>query len=252
MALHWVKFTVVFVIASALLLAGFFISWYPSSRIQSLETQLDQSGLTQAEIDNLESSLSWWRNQGVFTYGSVSNFVFAAGALALVYAIAYSLLSTWRESIKAKLIYTKQLEASQTKSEEQPKQTRTTVKTGFPIASGVLTIIASSMVMLFSGMFLVGGIQTLSSRSSPQVASLVGDGVFGIVVFAFALTGGIMTLRRKNFVLAILGACFLITKGCTFIVATGGVLLGSVLGIVTLALSIIGLIFVSISYKEFS
>jgi hypothetical protein len=57
--------------------------------------------------------------------------------------------------------------------------------------------------------------------------------------------------KRKNFVFAVLGTCFLIVKGFMFIVAAGGDYLSVLLAIMILALAILSLIFVSISYKEF-
>jgi hypothetical protein len=62
MVSHWVKFTAIFIVAAALLLAGFLLAWYPSYVSEIIELNLSQSGLTQAEIDNLESSLSWWNS----------------------------------------------------------------------------------------------------------------------------------------------------------------------------------------------
>jgi hypothetical protein len=102
MTFHSVKFTIIFVVAAALIFAGFVLAWYPNYKSEILELNLGQSGLTQAEIDNLESSLSWWSNQGVYTYGTVANFVFVGGLLILVYGVVYSLTSTWRESIRNK------------------------------------------------------------------------------------------------------------------------------------------------------
>jgi hypothetical protein len=246
MASHWVKFTVIFIIASGLILTAVFLSWYPSSRIESLETRLNQSGLTQAEIDWIESSLIWWRSQGVFTYGSASNFVLLGGILVLAYAISYILLSNWRASARAK-----RQNISEVKWEAPEVQLRA-IRTGFPIVSGVLTIIASSLVMLFSGIFVVGGFLTISSRLTTQGVNLLFDGVFGIVVFAFSLTGGIMTLKRKNFIFAIISLSIMVVKGATFIIATGEDFLGTYVGIAILVLTVLSLIFTSISYKEFS
>ena len=84
---HRVNFTLLFVIACALLLAGFFLAWYPHSVIESMEAQLNQDGLTQAEIGHLEGGLLWWRDQGILLYGSASNFVKAAGILVFIYAV---------------------------------------------------------------------------------------------------------------------------------------------------------------------
>lgn len=119
MVSHWVKFTAIFIVASALLVTGFILSWYPSYVSEIKELELNQGGLTQAEIDNLESSLSWWNNQGVITYGSAANFVIISGLFALVYAIVYACLSTWRESTKAKIILAKRQEVSEAELEEE-------------------------------------------------------------------------------------------------------------------------------------
>ena len=116
---RWVKFTLIFLIAYGLLITGFLLSWYPHSVIESKETRLDQGGLTQSEIDDLQGSLPWWRNQGIFYYGSASNFVLASGILVLVYAIVYSVLSTWRETIGARQINAKRDEISQVEFEEK-------------------------------------------------------------------------------------------------------------------------------------
>jgi hypothetical protein len=248
MVSHWVKFTVVFVIASGLLLTGFFLSWYPSSVIEGLKMELAQGGLTQLQTDWYQGSLSWWQNQGLFLYGSAANFVLAGGVLALVYAIVYVALSAWRESIRAKVTLERKQYASQAKVD---KPARRTTRTGFPIAAGVLSIISSSVAMLFALLFIGAYMATFNFRYPTSNLNLLADGVFGVAAFAFGLAGGIMTLKRKNFVFALLGPCFLIAKGATLIVATGGDTLGVLIGSTVLALTILSLIFVSISYKEF-
>jgi hypothetical protein len=110
--------------------------------------------------------------------------------------------------------------------------------------------------MVFSGIFIVGGVRSILMPPtlhgySYQGVNLLGDGILGVLVFGFALTAGIMILKRKNFVFNIIGVCFMLVKGSTFIIVTGD-LLGASLGIVILAISILSVIFTSISYKEFS
>ena len=256
MASHWTKFTIIFVVAAALLFASFFLAWYPSYESEILKLSLSQNGLTQTERDNLQSSLNWWSNQGVYTYGTVSNFILVAGLLVLAYGIVYSLTSTWRESIRNKAT----LEERQYPSQEQKpinyqyEQTRKP-KTGFPIAAGILTIITASIIMVFSGILIIGGIGSiLTGRYGypSQSVNLLGDGVLGVIVFGFALTAGIMILKRKNFVFAIVGLCFMLVKGVTFIIVDSGLLGAAIVGTVILAIAILSLIFTSISYKEFS
>jgi hypothetical protein len=257
---NWLKFTVIFTVASAFLLAGFLIAWYPSYMIQTLELNLGQNGLTQAEINSLQWTLVWWSDQGEFIFSSVSSFVIAGGILVLIYAIVYSVVSTWRESIRAKVILAKTQTTSEVEIEEQetenfqPKKTGKKLKTGFPTAAGILTIITSSIIMAFSIAFIVAGIGrilTTTAVFSSQSVSWLGDGLIGALVFGFSLTAGIMILKRKNFVLSIIGLCFMLVKGTTFILVTGE-LLGISLGIVIIAITILSLIFTSISYKEFS
>ena len=245
---QWVKFPLLFVVASGLLLAGFLLAWYPRSVIESMEAQLNQGGLTQSEIDNLQGALPWWRAQGIFYYGSASNFVIASGIIVLVYAIVYSVLFTWRESMKNKQINAKRQETSQVKIEEkstenfQYEKTRKTERISFPIAGGLLTIIASWTALFFSGILVF----------STQSMNYLADGTFGILVSVFALTGGIMILKRKKFAFSIITTCFMVVKGATFIISTGGEFWGSFIGMAILALTVISLIFTAISYKEFS
>ncbi|TRO51703.1 hypothetical protein E2P63_04610 [Candidatus Bathyarchaeota archaeon] len=251
-----VKFTLLFILASGLLLAGFFLAWYPHSIIKSLETQIEQGGLTQSELDNLVGSLVWWRNQGLFNYGSAGNFVIATGILVLIYAIVYSVLLTWRESVKAQKT-SKKRKISQIKFEEnktaiQYEKTRKTEQINSPIAGGLLTIITSFIIMMFSVVLVIGEIFVNSSQVVTLGVNALMDGAFGIIVSAFAFAGGIMILKRKNFGFAILVICSMMAKGATFVFSTGGDFWGLFIGTDIFVLAVISLIFTSISYKEFS
>lgn len=255
---RWVKFTLIFLIAYGLLITGFLLSWYPHSVIESKEARLDQGGLTQSEIDDLQGSLPWWRNQGIFYYGSASNFVLASGILVLVYAIVYSVLSTWRETIGARQIDAKRDEISQVEFEEketnnfQYEKTRRKERINFRIAGGLLTIIGSCIAMVFSAILVVASILADSSQLSTQSANYLTDGAFGILVSTFALAGGIMILKRKNLAFSIIAMCFMAVKGATFVISTSGDFWGLFIGTDILMLAVISLIFISISYKEFS
>ena len=160
--------------------------------------------------------------------------------------------------MRAKQINAKREEISKAKFEEcetdnfQYEKKRKMGRISFPIAGGLLTIIASCIVMVFSGILVVGGILTDSSQFSTQGVNYLADGAFGILVSAFALAGGIMILKRKNLAFSIIAMCFMVVKGATFIISTGGDFWGIFIGTDILALTIISLIFTSISYKEFS
>jgi hypothetical protein len=118
MASSWIKFTAIFVLAAALLLTGFFLAWYPSYKSETLKLNLSQSGLTQAERDSLESSLSWWNTAGSYTYGSIANLVILGGLAVLVLAIVYSLTSVYlARSAKAKIALDERQSAPQVEPE---------------------------------------------------------------------------------------------------------------------------------------
>jgi len=255
---RWVKFTLIFIAAAGLLLAGFFLSWYPHSVIEGMEARLNQGGLPQSEIDYLQGALPWWRAQGIFYYGLASNFVVASGILVLVYATVYSVLFAWRASMRDKQINAKRQEISQVKIEEnltdnfQYQKTRKTERISFPIAGGLFMIIASWIGLFFSGILVFSWTLADGSQFSTQSMNYLADGAFGILVSVFALTGSITILKRKEFAFSIIATCFMLIKGATFTISSGGDFWGLFIGMEILALTVISLIFTSMSYKEFS
>lgn len=255
---RWVKFTLLFIVAAGLLLAGFFLAWYPHSVIESMEARIEQGGLTQSELDNLIGGLPWWRAQGIFYYGAAGNFVIAAGILVLVYVIVYFVLVTRREKIRDKQINAKRQQIPQFKFEEketmnfQYEKTRKTEKISFPTAGGLLTIIVAFIVMIFSGTLVFSGVLGDDSQFSTQGMYYLADGAFGILITAIALTGGILMLKRKKLAFSIIALCFMVVKGATFVISAGGEFWGLFIGTDIIALTITSLIFTLISYKEFS
>jgi hypothetical protein len=258
MVWHWKKFTGLFIIASVLLIAGLFFAWYPTSTIAGLEARLSQSALTQAERSAVQGSLDWWLVNRTTTYEPTSYLVIAPGIFVLLYAIVDFIFSTWQDSILAKLSEVERNSVSQAKLYKQAalniqsKPTRATVRTNFPTVAGILTIIASCIVMLSSGIFVVGGILDISSRYATQDVNLLADGLFGILVSTLALIGGVLTLKRKSFAFAIIATCFMVVKGATLIIATGGEFWGVFIGMGILELEGLSLILALLSYKEFS
>lgn len=78
-------------------------------------------------------------------------------------------------------------------------------------------------------------------------------GIFGIFGFAFGLTAGIFTLKRIHFGVAIVGACFPLVSGAVNIVPIGyrSTYAGLLFGLPILILSLLGLIFTTLSKREF-
>lgn len=85
-----------------------------------------------------------------------------------------------------------------------PKQ----VRRGFRIAGGVLIIVASS-IFAFLVIVEAFNLVVMSGYMEVTVGVWIGD----LFVFAFGLAGGVLTLVRKAFALAIFGTAFLMVGG---------------------------------------
>jgi hypothetical protein len=126
-----------------------------------------------------------------------------------------------------------------------PKRTR------FPITAGILIIIAAC-ICFFAGILcyynlIVVGVYPIY----PPLFAYSSVGIFGILGFAFGLTGGTLTIKRKNFTLSIIGICLVLLSGSVTIIVWG--VWGSILfGLPIVLLSILGLIFVAVSKAEFA
>jgi hypothetical protein len=116
-------------------------------------------------------------------------------------------------------------------------------RTGKPIAGGILLLIAACFCFaaaIFSlfrmiGIFYYG-------FGGPFLLIIV---IFLIWGFSIGLAGGIFSLKRKNFPVALLGASFVLVAGCLDFFGT------IVLGFVILILAILSTIFIAISKNEF-
>jgi uncharacterized paraquat-inducible protein A len=84
-------------------------------------------------------------------------------------------------------------------------------KTAFPVAGGCLTIFTACLCA-FLGILGILGVAAFSSFyvSPGTVFSVSIMGVFGIIAFAVGLAGGMMSIRRKRFELAVVGPVFVL------------------------------------------
>lgn len=117
-------------------------------------------------------------------------------------------------------------------------------KSGFPIAGGILVILAASFVFI-NGLYYL--IYMTSSYWHFGIGGII-LGIICIIGFALGMAGGISSLTRKNFVSAVIGASFVVAGGSVSLVVPFSILPG----MVSFVLGVIGLIFIAISKKEFS
>ncbi len=132
-------------------------------------------------------------------------------------------------------------------------------RSGFPIAGGILTIIASCIAIFYGILGTLSFAISFNQRfpgSVPIVGFLI-MGVLGILAFALGLTSGIFALRRKRFALSIAGVCITLVSGISTIVIISwqgfyAVPAGLLFGMPVAILAILGLVLTALSKKEFS
>ena len=134
---------------------------------------------------------------------------------------------------------------------------RTVKKTGFPIAAGILTIIAPSVIALVAVATLISAIQFLSYRQNMiDVGGFLAVSLLNFLAFAFGLTAGIFSLKRRQFGFSVIGVSLLLPAG--FIKILGYGLTGSawtqglLFGLSVVVLAILSIVFDSISKNEFA
>ena len=74
--------------------------------------------------------------------------------------------------------------------------------------------------------------------------------IIEFIGFAFGLTGGILTLNRKMFPLALTGMALMMLAGILFFVVS--LEWGVILGLPIVVLTVLSIIFISISRREFT
>ncbi len=141
-------------------------------------------------------------------------------------------------------------------------------RTPLPIVAGVLSTIGSSIVVIAAIMALISSLfyliisydYTISISFTSGFLLLIG--IFSIIAFAFGLTGGVSIFKRTNIVTSFIGLSLLLVAGILLSVSylwiadlTNELFPLSpiwIIGIVTGIFSILGLIFIAISRREFS
>ena len=130
-------------------------------------------------------------------------------------------------------------------SQEPPPPSTTPRKgTGYPIAAGILTTIASCLTLYF-------GIRFFRTVGLFWVFM----GIFGILAFAFGLTAGTSSIRRRRYGLSIFGMSLLTFMGFFMLLVPalfGELFTALLFGLPLLILSILSVIFAAMSKDEFT
>jgi hypothetical protein len=256
--MNWKAFTALFIIGAAILFAGYAVDLYTNSVISGLQTQLQQIGLTTAQTNSLQGSLSWWQLHKITDYEPWSQILDFIGFVVIVFSLIYAVLAIWRETPNhSKTGKIENAPVNEEPNEPQtPQKTRTVHTTGFPIAAGILTIIAASLTIV-NALLLVIQIGNFSSiiyyfeHNLPFLVFALFVGIWNFVAFGLGLTGGIFSIKRKHFTLSIVGISFLIVSGVFSLLGTGLSGWWMMIGIPVIILGILSVIFIGVSKNEF-
>ena len=129
----------------------------------------------------------------------------------------------------------------------------------FPVAAGVLTIIGACVAAVSGIVGLIGFYSTISYPYYYYYHQYewLTMGAFGILGCALGLTGGIFTLMRRRFALCVTGMILIMISG---FVAVGAFVLilwngwgmGLLFGLPCIILSVLSIIFASVSRGDFA
>lgn len=130
-------------------------------------------------------------------------------------------------------------------------------KTGFTVAGGILAI-SAACASIYVGVVGIVNFASMLARdyypSYPRDALLL-IGIFGLIGFAFGLTGGILSLRRRRFAGAMFGISLIMISSLVDIVASAPytiTIIGQWFGTPKLILSTLSLILIAISKEDFT
>lgn len=131
-------------------------------------------------------------------------------------------------------------------------------RTHFPIAAGIITIIASCVSCVFGiiGSGNVVGLAGGNANFDSWFLVWLLIGVLGFSGFAVGLSSGIFSLRRKRFMFALSGMSFLFVPSIlitiNFSAYRGGMLFALFLGLPMVLSLMFSIIFIAISKGEFN
>ncbi len=127
-------------------------------------------------------------------------------------------------------------------------------QSGFPTTAGILAIIAACITIV------IGIFEFLNFASDypynyryyiPYIFDNLFVGIWSTICFAVGLSAAIYSIKRKRFVLSIIGSSLLLVTAFLYSIITQG--FGLVfLGIPVLIFSILSIVFVAISKSEFT
>jgi hypothetical protein len=245
----------IFAIGASTLVIGYGVNLYINSVIEGLRAQLQETGLTVSQRATLQESLNSWQIQRITLLQPFSYLLMSIGFIVILSSVIYTLLAVlWRE--------TQHRTFDQTKQEifENAPKTRTVHTTGFPIAAGILAIIAASII-IFNALLAVAQTVNLANsyyyqQNLTYLVFVLFAGIWNFIAFGLGLAGGIFSIKRKHFALTIVGMSFLLVGG--FISVFESAILGGywsygmIIGMPIIILTMLSIIFVGVSKNEFT
>ena len=130
-------------------------------------------------------------------------------------------------------------------------------RSGFSVAAGVLTIIGACVAAISGIVGMIGFYTTINYSYYYHSYESLAMGAFGILGCALGLTGGIFTLMRRRFALCITGMILImisgfVTAGAFVLILWNGWGIGLLFGLPSIFLSVLSIIFASVSRGDFA
>jgi hypothetical protein len=127
---------------------------------------------------------------------------------------------------------------------------------GFPTVAGILTIIAACIVIIFGTLeySAIANDYTIymhyhTSYDAYDVYGALITGIWCTICFGLGLAAGVLSIKRRRFVLSIIGTSLLLVTALFMLTESIGL---AVLAIPVLILSVLSVVFVGISKGEFT
>jgi hypothetical protein len=259
MPVNWRILSTVFPLGASIVVIGYSILIYVNSVIDGLRAQLLEAGLTTAQISTLQGTLDAWQIQRITMLQPFSYILILAGFLIILYSVVYTVLAISDEHLTQK-----QEKLENALINEKPiERNRNVHKTSFPVAGGILTIIAAGII-IFYAIYYTSSIAAIVINSNSYyyqedltyLVFVILAGVWSFLAFGLGLAAGILSLKRKHFALSSVGISSLLVGGLFSILGIGlsgrGWSFGVIVGLPIIILAILSMIFVGVSKNEFT
>ncbi len=123
----------------------------------------------------------------------------------------------------------------------------------YPVTSGVFTVVAAFMSLIFGVLLLMGSITTgytsYGYTALYYPPPVLGVGILNMVGFIFGLPAGVLALRRRRGLLVVAGAALLMVAAISLFLLRP--VQNWISGGIIVLFSVLGIVFTAVAHREF-